>query len=173
MIQEHYNRMLNNSLHPPLTQVIIQLENGLKVARNHYGEIITVKKTYKLLYEELNWFFGRSSGVVSLMRLGKQLRDRSNNMEFQGFRNRYTWLIVGWIINDEDLYNSVREIILGYKDITGQVKDRYKLSLVAKIEPLITEGTHTDIGMSNDLISLALNEVDWLQVIDSVLDNMN
>ena len=97
--------------------------------------------------------------------------------EYNGFRNRETWLVNLWIANDEGLHNEVDSMIAEslrkaiYKSTKKCSKDRFLAertiySLASKIREFLQEHVPVSDGLYGDLLGNALAEVDYDQLAD-------
>ena len=98
--------------------------------------------------------------------------------EYNGFRNRETWLVNLWIANDEGLHNEVDQLIVGsIQETLGKRSsklthpERAINSLAEKLKEFLEE--HSPVcsflmsdGVYRDLLDNALAEVDYDQLAD-------
>lgn len=84
-------------------------------------------------------------------------------MAYNGWKNRETWAANLWLTNDEASYQEVEEIIRradSQYDAAQALKD-----MVEDANPLQGKAS-----LFSDLLTGALSEVDWLEVIKSWTD---
>jgi hypothetical protein len=76
----------------------------------------------------------------------------SNSERYQGWTNRATWLVHLWLSSTEDWYHAVRE-----------------MKSPEQIEDFVRElmDNEAPAGLSSDLVSVALAEVNWKEIYDA------
>lgn len=97
--------------------------------------------------------------------------------EYNGFRNRETWLVNLWIANDEGLHNAVDSMIAEslrkaiYKSakkgsVLSNAPERALYILGRKLREFLQEHAPVSDGLYGDLLGNALAEVDYDQLAD-------
>ena len=88
---------------------------------------------------------------------------------YNGWKNYETWLVALWIDNDQSSYSYAREL----KD---QVKDnehaRYDLSHALKEWIESDNPLNDDATLFTDLLNAALSEVDWYEIAENYLSEV-
>jgi hypothetical protein len=84
---------------------------------------------------------------------------------YQGSTNYPTWAIKLWIDNDEGLYYAVRELAQDTRkayDLARRLKE-----LVEEFQPEL------DAGMFSDLLGYAIEQVNWLEIAESLREEVD
>ena len=80
---------------------------------------------------------------------------------YNGWKNRETWVVALWLNNEQDLYNVCRAIV--------KVNDRFKARDM--IEDMVRRQSPITCGMYADLINHALWQVDWDAIAKSFMED--
>lgn len=80
---------------------------------------------------------------------------------YNGWKNVETWVVALWLSNDENLFNDTCDVIKGKSvcDAMNAIEE-----MVRECNPLIK-------GMYADIINHALNQVDWLAIAKSFMED--
>lgn len=86
---------------------------------------------------------------------------------YNGWSNYETWAVNLWLTNDEGSYHWLTEIVR--KAASGEVKDYAAAEMLKEW----VEGNAPDLGASvySDLLTSALGEVDWLEIVENNKDD--
>lgn len=81
--------------------------------------------------------------------------------KYNGWKNRETWVVALWLSNDENLFNDTCDVIKGKSvcDAMNAIEE-----MVRECNPLIK-------GMYADIINHSLNQVDWLAIAKSFMED--
>ncbi len=92
--------------------------------------------------------------------------------EYNGWANYETWVVKLWMDNEQPTYDYWRDIASGYillgdadSKRTGPLAERLKDDYQANL-PIVE-------GVWSDLLQSALSEVDWYEIADSILDDID
>lgn len=93
-------------------------------------------------------------------------------MTYNGWSNYETWNVALWLDNDQGSYEWVREMAREASD-----RDRYREPIPAladAIEEYVKDAA-PDLGASmfSDLLTAALSEVDWREIAEHVLGEVD
>ena len=80
---------------------------------------------------------------------------------YNGWKNVETWVIALWLNNDQNVYNETRDV--------DKVKCDY--DAMNAIEEMVKECNPLIKGMYADIINHALNQVDWLAIAKSFMED--
>ncbi len=104
----------------------------------------------------------------------------SEDRTYNGWSNRETWLVKLWLDNDEGDYSywreAAEEIVNGSKegeDATGDEKRDAAYSLAKRLEEEITEAAPEVKGLWSDLLSTALGSVDWQEIAEAMVEDLD
>jgi hypothetical protein len=80
--------------------------------------------------------------------------------EYSGWTNYETWLANLWITNDEGIYNWARETIEASE------------TPVTDLECFVTDNMlpESEASFAQDLISAAMSEINWAEIVESLRD---
>lgn len=103
---------------------------------------------------------------------------------YNGWRNYPTWCVNLWLGNEEGLYNEARELVSAPIDLLGTessyvfVDDkarRRRLVAADRLKHWVREDLAPDLGASfaADLLGYALDEVDWLEIAEAWLEDVD
>lgn len=94
---------------------------------------------------------------------------------FNGYTNYQTWNVALHIDNNETLYNEVREKLASYNRAFKQDSSDKSIARGAAValEELIRNKNplSTKHGMFFDLLSNALDQIDWLEIAETRLED--
>jgi hypothetical protein len=100
-------------------------------------------------------------------------------MSYQGWSNYETWCVSLWIDNDEGLQSywqeQAEEIVNGQHESTTHGPDSYSdaaCSLATMLKDDFEENAPTLEGFWSDLLNSALSEVEWREVAESIVGNV-
>ena len=101
-------------------------------------------------------------------------------MSYNGWKNYETWNVALWIDNDEGSYTYAREQLAEIRDetepeYTWQNKtDAVRYAAAEWLKDWVTEEMVPDLGASlaADLLGAALSEVDWQEIVDNWLPEL-
>lgn len=97
-------------------------------------------------------------------------------MAYNGWSNYETWNVALWFDNDEGLYNERVEVGQRLWDEAEDEDDRSQAARIALADWIksFTEEMTPDLGASmfSDLLSAALSEVDWHEIADNWLSEI-
>jgi hypothetical protein len=93
--------------------------------------------------------------------------------DYNGWKNYETWLVKLWLDNDEGIQqwledNSI-ESLQNAIDINDEIRTDASLELSFRIKAYIEENIPSIKGIYSDLLNLALSEVDYREIADTVL----
>mgnify|MGYP000884505089 FL=1 len=88
-----------------------------------------------------------------------------NEEGYNGWTNYETWCVSLWIGNDEGLYNEVQDMIRHkpVNDAADMLKD-----FIGDMNPLLD-----DASLWSDLLGAALSEVDWYEIAENYLSELD
>lgn len=87
--------------------------------------------------------------------------NNTNQDEYNGWRNRETWLVNLWINNDPYLQGKLLEIINRDVGIYLKVQDLREL-----VEDIVFDHINESSGMGSDLVNTALTRASLTQIIE-------
>jgi len=87
------------------------------------------------------------------------MSQQNEDSRYNGFTNKYTWLVSLWLDNDYGLYNLISEWS-GDCDDVSELAERVQVYVVDEVNPLATEAS-----MYSDILSYALGQVDFEEVV--------
>lgn len=97
-------------------------------------------------------------------------------MAYNGWSNYETWNVALWFDNDEGLYDERVEVGQRLWDEAEDEEDRSQSARIAMADWIkdFTEEMAPDLGASmfSDLLSAALSEVDWHEIADNWLSEI-
>ena len=90
----------------------------------------------------------------------------NDDKTYNGWANYPTWAVHLWLTNDEELYHQSIDLVgeSGGPDLRITIADAFKAWVRDDLTP--------DLGasFSADLLGYALDQVDWLEIADSFLE---
>lgn len=90
-------------------------------------------------------------------------------MSYQGYKNYETWAVSLWLSNDQGDYDFWLESANDIIERDGMKDSAYTLSQYMS-EHFQDEHFPLDEGLYSDMLSAALQEVDWLTVAEEFID---
>lgn len=100
-------------------------------------------------------------------------------MSYNGWKNYETWNIALWIDNDHGSYLQAREMaqeVFNEEDGTAEArKESGTRTLASNLKDWIEEQNPlaSDSSMWSDLVSAALSEVDWYEIAEHYLSDVD
>jgi len=94
--------------------------------------------------------------------LQQSLTNNTNQDEYNGWKNRETWLVNLWINNDPYLQAELMDIIKSDVGIYLKVQDLREL-----VEDIAFDHINESSGMSSDLVNTALMRASLTEIIES------
>lgn len=91
-------------------------------------------------------------------------------MAHEGWKNYETWCVALWINNEEPMYDEAREMTRAAFDEPSMRQARYQLA--GAIKNWIEEMQPELSGMWADMMGAALSEVDWDEIADTFLKEL-
>jgi len=95
-------------------------------------------------------------------------------MAYNGWKNYESWAVALWLDNDEGSYERAREMAREKRAEAGD-SDRSAAGLLADgLKEWVTDEMIPDLGSSlaADLLGAAVSEVDWYEVAEHYLDDL-
>ena len=98
--------------------------------------------------------------------------------KYNGWANYETWVTKLWMDNDEGSYHYWQEQTQECLDNAKQleeyftVKEKATLLLSDQLKSMHEENTPTVTGVYADLLNAALSEVDWHEIAEAVIDDL-
>lgn len=100
-----------------------------------------------------------------------------NDKTYNGWANYETWCVNLWLSNDEGLYGQVYEMLRPPEAVPGEsygeianeqaaIADQLK-SFVDELAEQTCPGSREGASFVTDLLSAALSEVDWYEIVSS------
>ena len=114
-------------------------------------------------------FYSTGYGRKSLEGLKTTINDIMGTKEHNGWSNYKTWIVNLWLTNDEETYNELKEIIKSKEDITQESNPYFQKAEF--IKDIVWDILGEDEGLKADLIGSALEDVDWLEIIENHLED--
>ncbi len=104
----------------------------------------------------------------------------TEDKKYNGWNNYETWNVALWIDNEQGSYSErcdLAQIAWDDTDISESLEDRTSaaVSSLAKYLELLVEEMRPDLGASmfSDLLSAALSEVDWYEIAENFLEDVD
>lgn len=99
---------------------------------------------------------------------------------YNGFVNRETWLVVLWINNSEPLNREIDAMLVGILEesinpescmasIETTHPERAQYILTNRLKEFFSENNPLETGLYSDLLTSALDSVDWGEVATHIL----
>ena len=90
---------------------------------------------------------------------------------YNGWKNYPTWNVNLWLSNEEPLY---RAALIAARTVEGDETISRRLALADHYKAWVRDELAPDLGSSfaADLLGYALDEVDWLEIADSWLEDI-
>ena len=87
--------------------------------------------------------------------------------EYNGWRNKPTWLVHLWLSNDEGTYNDARAIVR-----EGLLRtDRERMNALSDYVESLVLGDEPPASLATDLLAWALAYVDWPRIVEAFLED--
>ena len=95
----------------------------------------------------------------------------SEDQTYNGWKNYPTWNVHLWLTNDQGLYEYTNECIFG-SSLEEDDEPPARIEVADTLKSLVTDELAPDLGASfaADLLGYALDQVDWLEIADSFLE---
>lgn len=93
----------------------------------------------------------------------------TDTTEYQGWTNRATWLVNLWLNNEQHVYDAAREAVRRAAEAGERIDDALE-AFVSEITDTseILDENFDGRGMVFELLSLALSQVNWSEVAESI-----
>lgn len=92
------------------------------------------------------------------------MSQQNEDRRYNGFTNKYTWLVNVWLDNDYGLWSMVNKWSSDCDDVS-ELAEQVKDFVVDETNPLVESAS-----MYSDILGYALAQVDFLQVVESYWD---
>ena len=104
----------------------------------------------------------------------------SGEQGYNGWKNYTTWCVNLWLANEEGLYGGAiarAEAVMGEEHPTSPywtVEESHRYGVADSLKTWVTLDLAPDLGASfaADLLSYALDQVDWNEIADSWIESV-
>lgn len=95
-----------------------------------------------------------------------------DNEKYNGWTNRETWLIKLWIDNEQETHFYWRRVAIDFRN--REQPDEAKRSVARRLQQTFeTQSPVIKHGMYADLLSTAIARVEWFEIAEAMLDDLD
>ena|SRR3990167_2285729 len=112
-------------------------------------------------------FYSIGYGRKSLEGLKATINDIMGTKDYNGWSNYDTWAVNLWLTNDQSTDKLLTEIVLSNQERFEKAEElKHFVETAESIEKVFE-----DASLASDLLGSALENVDWLEIIENHLEN--